>query len=591
MNPAIVSGAWATIPRVPLIDPNQLDHIVPFKQFCDYLRQTHSRSHFTDEELQKRYDEYKEKISAKQLAQFFNNNKEKQWFMEKYHPNESKDRVGSMKQRRKDAFNNFMEALKNGKYDTVQYDIDGKEALENNDNDENATTDNKPATTTTNENNNTGSNEEYENQLVIKTVPPTISRQKITDMCNKVDGFQYLALSEPSPNKKFHRIGWIHFSEETNMQQVFEQLNNQKIDDFIFHLAMNRKNQQPSGNRSGKTAPEIANTSERLALDLEQATQLAKVLDAELNVNGIQDIQQRAQQVLDQLDDNKKEGDLKIKKELDMTLAYLRYVHMYCYYCGLECDSSEELGRKCLDPHHRKLPITTNTNTTDSKQNNKNERISQQWAKNLDQRIRLKINPPDDDEIVKIGGKSVKSEIDAYINEHIQKEHDAKFKCKVGDCAKAFKGVEFVEKHILSKHNEEIQRIKDEATFYNNYVCDPNHLLPTPNANSNNNNNNNTMPGTNGMFSSPSFMMTPPGVSMTPTSMGTPWDHIPRIGFGGNVGWPTSMAGQLGSTRINKATVGSNIDTLMDMPQDPRQVKSYVDLDAPSDGDANISFY
>lgn len=27
------------------------------------------------------------------------------------------------------------------------------------------------------------------------------------------------------------------------------------------------------------------------------------------------------------------------------------------------------------------------------------------------------------------------------------------------------------------------------------------------------------------------------------------------------------------------------------MPRDPRQVKSYVDLDAPAEGEADISFY
>ena len=27
------------------------------------------------------------------------------------------------------------------------------------------------------------------------------------------------------------------------------------------------------------------------------------------------------------------------------------------------------------------------------------------------------------------------------------------------------------------------------------------------------------------------------------------------------------------------------------LPKDPRQVKSYVDLDAPAEGDADISFY
>lgn len=74
------------------------------------------------------------------------------------------------------------------------------------------------------------------------------------------------------------------------------------------------------------------------------------------------------------------------------------------------------------------------------------------------------------------------------------------------------------------------------------------------------NNNNNPAagvigPNANGMFSS-SFMMTP-GIPMQHTSMGTPWDHIPRIGFGGNVGWPTSMAGQLASSRMGKSNAGN----------------------------------
>lgn len=135
------------------------------------------------------------------------------------------------------------------------------------------------------------------------------------------------------------------------------------------------------------------------------------------------------------------------------------------------------------------------------------------------------------------------SETDAYMEEHIQKEHDAKYKCKVGDCAKAFKGMSFVEKHIMTKHGEEVQRIKDEVTFYNNYVCDPNHLLP---ASANNNTaaatsngaTMNTGPG-NATITNAPFMM-----NMSPLSMGS-WDQIPRIGFGGNVGWPTSMAGRV----------------------------------------------
>jgi hypothetical protein len=35
-----------------------------------------------------------------------------------------------------------------------------------------------------------------------------------------------------------------------------------------------------------------------------------------------------------------------------------------------------------------------------------------------------------------------------------------------------------VEKHINSKHPEKVDQIKETTAFYNNYVCDPNHLTP-----------------------------------------------------------------------------------------------------------------
>jgi hypothetical protein len=156
--------------------------------------------------------------------------------------------------------------------------------------------------------------------------------------------------------------------------------------------------------------------------------------------------------------------------------------------------------------------------------------------------------------------------MDIYLKGHIQKEHDAKYKCKVGDCAKAFKGMEFVEKHILSKHVDELQRIKDEVTFYNNYVSDPNHLLPLSNNNSNSNSNQNSnaisaigtinLSGNMAIGNMGSGSINSGNYGGAPSSfmrnipaggIGTPWDKIPRIGFGGNVGWSNSLsAGRLG---------------------------------------------
>lgn len=144
---------------------------------------------------------------------------------------------------------------------------------------------------------------------------------------------------------------------------------------------MNRKNQTTSG-RTCRTAPDITNTLDRLSLDLDQATQLAKLMDTELEKDGLQQVIHRAHQVTsiastsdddDDDDDDALSKLVETKKKLDLILTYLRYVHMFCYYCALECDSIEELNRRCLDPHTRKVPISGGI--SDSKQAAKNERM------------------------------------------------------------------------------------------------------------------------------------------------------------------------------------------------------------------------
>lgn len=196
-------------------------------------------------------------------------------------------------------------------------------------------------------------------------------------------------------------------------------------------------------------------------------------------------------------------------------------------------------------------------------------------------------------------------EIDDYVKEHVLKEHESKYKCQVGECSKAFKGFDYVEKHILSKHPEEVERIKAEVEYYNNYVLDPNHIVPNTTTNSSNNNGHGpspmmamgNMPFVGGQ--QPFMMhhhqnMRLGGGGMPPAAVvGTPWDQIPRIGFGGDpAGWANAAA----NARRSRVTPSSSTAAMMDLeesmlPKDPRQVKSYVDLDAPAEGDSNISFY
>lgn len=167
------------------------------------------------------------------------------------------------------------------------------------------------------------------------------------------------------------------------MQKAFEELDNRKVfcllpaslagvtkyiklpiqvDDFTLHLAMNRKGQNTA--KSFKFAPESANTLHRLRKDLEQARKLARVFESELDgaADGLAAVCERAKRVINEHESENSERDEKdkdeeekwaLKKELDMITAYLRQVHMYCYYCALECDSLEEINRRCVNPHRR----------------------------------------------------------------------------------------------------------------------------------------------------------------------------------------------------------------------------------------------
>lgn len=147
---------------------------MPLKQFSDYTKRTAGRR-IDEEEIQKRYALYKEKFLSRQLAQFFDANKEKEWFQEKYHPIISRPRQDDVKERRRRYLNEFLEALQKGDYDQVRYDKNAQSTTTIGEDED------EPENTTTEASEEDG-NAEYESYLVIKTVPPTIAREKIIEV-------------------------------------------------------------------------------------------------------------------------------------------------------------------------------------------------------------------------------------------------------------------------------------------------------------------------------------------------------------------------------------------------------------------------
>jgi hypothetical protein len=142
---------------------------------------------------------------------------------------------------------------------------------------------------------------------------------------------------------------------------------------------------QSSQNRVPRHAPEISNTTERIKLDLDRSKQVARALESELgeNLNGMELVEARAKKLLAEHDERLRNGEKeedpegstieekeerwRIKRQLDIVLTYLRNAFIFCYYCGLECESFNELGKKCVEPHYRKSALLSGEGSSDPK--------------------------------------------------------------------------------------------------------------------------------------------------------------------------------------------------------------------------------
>ncbi|CAG8532552.1 7031_t:CDS:10 [Acaulospora colombiana] len=531
---------WTTQGRQEALkDPDQLDFLVTFKYFAEFLQSSQPKVRFTDDDLHKRYNDYKEAFGVKQLKTFFDAHKKEEWFLEKYHPKHMGPRIEATKILKRKGYNQFLEDLKEGLFDNIINDVveESKDDMKVEDSN---TEKNDP--------------DEDANRLFIKSVSP------------KISGFKYLALSEPNPQKKFHRLGWIVFEEGTDMDKAYEKLNEQK-----------------TGPVRNRTTPDIANQIDRLKKDLSFAIKLIEKLDNDVDdsFNGVQTIKQR----LVLISNDEQDETTTVKRALDIHIEYLRRVHLFCYYCGSESDSVEELNRKCPGRHLRSV-----TGTSDAKSAGKSQKEKQinasAWIKTLDNKISYKTDPQKfENEIEKHGGLNVKAVMETFYSENvIEVEAGRKFKCNI--CGKLFKGSEFVKKHIDYKHH-------DMAKFYNNYVLDPNHLLPT------------TPPNPTAALSGPSTVSTLPpnpfpvianappppfmnfGFPIVGAAAGTPHDQIPRIGFDDRDDRDQRNSRSAGDRRRQASSSRPND---FNASSDPRQVKSYVDLDAPAEGDIEIKY-
>ena len=326
----------------PLPNPLSLDYQVGFNWFAEWWRtertikeekertKTGRRSTMTkenrDEErskIQAAYDSYKIELQMKMAKAFVNLHKAEEWFKERYF----EELRGPMRQHaaeyRRPVYTHWVQDIANGYFD--DFNMEGIYKSES---------DGAGGIIPKEEGEATAVGETLGVQdlvparggalrdealdqpaLLIKTLSPTVSRDKIEAFCREHlgegdGGFKWLSLSDPNPLKKYHRIGWIMLhpgsdavtdtnersdgrdedmeaeehdnSPPSTAQKALDAVNDKTIEDeergnFNIHAGIHNPPSQPRK----KALWDLFSAPERVEKDLELVRRVVRKLDSE----------------------------------------------------------------------------------------------------------------------------------------------------------------------------------------------------------------------------------------------------------------------------------------------------------------------
>ncbi|KAF1959085.1 hypothetical protein CC80DRAFT_467390 [Byssothecium circinans] len=570
------------------------------------------------EQIQAAYDDYKEKLQVQMAKTFVDKHKGEEWFKERYDPVYRQAFREKLKGYRYAIYQDWEQQLDDGYFD--EFTLEG--IYKNESNGAGGVVEKEEGeTTAANEVLGVGDllpckggelrdEAALQPTLLIKTIAPTVNRDKVEEFCKEhlgegAGGFKWLSMSDPNPLKKCHRIGWVilHPSDEQPMviddrgdsrdedgedgavdekpaptqgplgtaQKALEALNGKSVIDeqrgnFTCHVGVH----EPPAAPRKKALWDLFSAPERIERDLYLAERLVNKLDHEAReghedeygpIDGVAKIEQRVDDLRakgwlqppanapsivkkgrdledleegeDETMEDEDEGALEDevddeellakKKKLDLLIEYLRRVYSFCFFCVFESDSVHELIRKCAGGHLRRprASLTTAAKATaratangepfpykkqdpsgdaemeddvavEEKKTPKLSGKTQQqlqrafnWVKTYEEKL-LQLLEPENIDIKKLGGKPLHESIEDEMAKFVKQEDEAKWRCKVPECTKLFKGQHFWRKHVEKRHGDWYDRLQNDLQLVNTYVMDPAHIAPSrSDANSN----------------------------------------------------------------------------------------------------------
>lgn len=344
------------------------------------------------------------------------------------------------------------------------------------------------------------------------------TKEEIETMCKQYAGFRRVCITDPAPERKFSRRGWVTFDHTVQIRNICYEFNSTKLHDLDVGAIINRdlKNRIRTINGIGQHKTIVRN-------DLRLITKIIKQLDerwsiweatehdnVEKNVATptddseissstasmvtspmknkkpigfvshnpllkniteylVEEADAEEEELLGETssnhqgESNKFEVDKELNKVLDRLILYLRVVHSVDYYNGTEYAQEDSMPNRCGVLHVRSPALSSITSTELAN-------FMQQFESRLKPFIDFH-DKLDDDEASKLGAKNEESDLEKFINANCQEMGKDKWSCPLS--GKKFKGPEFVRKHILNKHQDKLEEVKKEVIYFNNYLYDP----------------------------------------------------------------------------------------------------------------------
>ncbi|OWZ09428.1 hypothetical protein PHMEG_00017875 [Phytophthora megakarya] len=442
------------------------------------MRQTDEAS---PEAYQQRYEEYKKKHVQRVLRAFFDHHKREEWLQERYSP-ALRYRVDKHKtSQQMNEAKQFGERVRAG---TAKICLDEQPPTEDGVNplgDDFAN--------------------DLENSarvLYVRRVPCACPVATLSETIKKAGGpFVHLYLSDPVKKSAFDfdRSAYIIYENAAAATDAMPKIHNTFVEDGN-QFPPFRLQVSPHRARAPLKTPSYLSVPERLTADFQQSLALANALDAR-SFHGGGDKLARFGIEATLASEEVAQNYSTDKQKLDVVVAYLRRVHHYIYYAGVQCldmgdimhahpalfcrpppsarDIEEEKARQDAanaakpeddTPTEENKDDAGNTDAADKESANTTGETAKAiggWAAALDEKVQtyLKELAPEVVENKRAKDRAVVDEIETreeaalestYANYGEKASDDGKHRCRL--CTKLFKAMDFVKKHIRNKHPE-----------------------------------------------------------------------------------------------------------------------------------------